>query len=1033
MDCEAQLGRHTHIPGSRLFRLLSWKLSASPRRMKGCLCFDGHGLGLSLRRPSPSGSRIELYAGWRRPLCVTATGVADYTRERLETELAAKLAFQRVTAAIFLFMIIGIWTAGIFYVYVKSQNVAFREAAESTLSAVADLKVQRIVDWRAERLGDAQAIMSNPVLAQQVKDFLAGPAESELRGGLLAWLKSEQGHTQSLRAVLLDRNMQVRLAFPEDKAYFGPIAADTAREAMRTKMASFSDLHLSRFSGEIHLDLAVPLIYPSALFESDGSAAALSDGQAVGVLDLEIDPSECLYSQLQVWPTASLTGETLLVRRDGDDVVFLNQLRHREDPALSFRLPIDRVQSLPAAMAVVGHEGQVEGVDYRDIPVLAAIRAIPGTHWFLVAKIDLVEMEAPLRERAWTVGIMLLILLVVAAMGMGLFDRHRTAQLLRRQLAAERDHAQTLEALQTERQNFEAIFASSPVGMLLLDGEAAIVNANAAMASIVSRESAEIIHQLDGGALGGIDSIEDVKDCGFAQVCSESPLMKALLRVVATGAPLRGAEIQPVLNTNDHERRPWLRVSAEPVILNGREHVVVAVDDITDRKRIEQAAYQEAELLATVLSHIPHSVFWKDRDSVYLGCNDAFARVAGVASAADIVGKTDYDLSWKKTESDWYRRCDREVMDRNEPKLDFEERQLQAGGKETFICTSKVPLRDAEGRVSGILGIYNDITERKRSDEALREANRCLKDTTARAERMAEQAKAADQAKSEFLANMSHEIRTPLTAVLGFAELLSADVLCCVVCADHPNCEKRRCGREYVDSIAANGQNLLRIISDILDLSKVEAGKLELERVPTRCCDLLAEVRSTAEARLTTKGLNFALEFEGPIPETIQTDPTRLRQVLNNVVGNAIKFTEAGGVRVVTRLIDAESPKPSLQFDVVDTGIGMTRRQVLRLFEPFAQADSSMTRRFGGTGLGLAISKRLVEILGGEIYVVETKPGSGTRFRITIDTGPLSGVAMVDDPRSAIVVRATNDGPPVRPERDERFGLSHSLRGGRPR
>ena len=267
-------------------------------------------------------------------------------------------------------------------------------------------------------------------------------------------------------------------------------------------------------------------------------------------------------------------------------------------------------------------------------------------------------------------------------------------------------------------------------------------------------------------------------------------------------------------------------------------------------------------------------------------------------------------------------------------------------------------------------------------------------------------AEAANRAKSEFLANMSHEIRTPLTAILGFSELLGGEMLGCTTCDKHWGCTTRVRCREHVDTVTANGQYLLSIINDILDLSKVEAGRLEVESVRTSPCEIIAEVASLARVRVEAKGLKFELEFGGPIPEYVQTDPTRLRQVLINLVGNAVKFTEIGSVHLVTSLVDAGGPRPMLQFDVVDTGIGMTPPQVARLFQPFAQADTSTTRRFGGTGLGLAISKRLVELLGGEIAVVETKPGCGTRVRVTVATGPLTGVMILDDPRSAVVVKS---------------------------
>jgi signal transduction histidine kinase/AmiR/NasT family two-component response regulator len=265
---------------------------------------------------------------------------------------------------------------------------------------------------------------------------------------------------------------------------------------------------------------------------------------------------------------------------------------------------------------------------------------------------------------------------------------------------------------------------------------------------------------------------------------------------------------------------------------------------------------------------------------------------------------------------------------------------------------------------------------------ALELANRALEQTN-------DAAKTATRAKSEFLANMSHEIRTPMTAILGFTEVLLENV------SDPESVEA-------AETIKRNGDHLLEIINDILDLSKIEAGKLKVERIPFSPCQTIADIASLMRVRADAKGLPLTMEYAGPIPETITTDPTRLRQILINLVGNAIKFTETGGIRVVTRLVDEEDRKPMLQFDVVDTGIGMKQEQVDVLFNAFSQADTSTSRKFGGTGLGLVISKRLAGRLGGDITVA-SEPGKGSTFSVTVAAGPLDGVRILARPEEAIV------------------------------
>ncbi len=252
-------------------------------------------------------------------------------------------------------------------------------------------------------------------------------------------------------------------------------------------------------------------------------------------------------------------------------------------------------------------------------------------------------------------------------------------------------------------------------------------------------------------------------------------------------------------------------------------------------------------------------------------------------------------------------------------------------------------------------------------------------------------AEAANRSKSEFLANMSHEIRTPMTAILGFADMLLER-------GDPTQAPVERL--DAAQTIRKNGEYLLGIINDILDLSKIEAGKLTVERIDCSLTQVVSDVISLIRVRAEGKGLPVTVDYHGPIPLTIQTDPTRLRQILINVLANAVKFTEAGEVRLSIRAV-RDPRAPVIQFDVKDTGVGMNQEQVTQLFRPFTQADASTTRSFGGTGLGLTISKRLARMLGGDVTVIETQRGTGTRFRMTIATGPLNNANWIDRPDQA--------------------------------
>ena len=246
----------------------------------------------------------------------------------------------------------------------------------------------------------------------------------------------------------------------------------------------------------------------------------------------------------------------------------------------------------------------------------------------------------------------------------------------------------------------------------------------------------------------------------------------------------------------------------------------------------------------------------------------------------------------------------------------------------------------------------------------------------------------ASRAKSDFLANMSHEIRTPMTSVIGYADLL----------LDPETTASEQL--THIQTIRRNGEHLLSILNDILDLSKIEAGKMTVENIRCSPSMIIVDVASLMRVRAKDKGLFFEVLYQTPIPETIESDPTRLRQVLMNLVGNAIKFTSSGGIRILARCEGADTETPTLTLEVVDTGIGMSSEQLGELFQPFVQADTSTTRKFGGSGLGLAICQRLARMLGGDIST-DSFPGRGSSFRLSVSAGSLGGVKMFEELQEA--------------------------------
>jgi PAS domain S-box-containing protein len=360
--------------------------------------------------------------------------------------------------------------------------------------------------------------------------------------------------------------------------------------------------------------------------------------------------------------------------------------------------------------------------------------------------------------------------------------------------------------------------------------------------------------------------------------------------------------------------------------------------------------------MSTLLDNIPDLAWVKDADGRYLAVNRALATTLGFEQPGQMIGLTDLDVHPPEL-SRAYRLDDAEVMASNGSKR-IEEQHVRPDGSSALVETIKTALCDRDGRVTGTVGIARDITQRRQAET----------DRVAR-----RSAEAANQAKSDFLANMSHEIRTPMNAILGMSYLALQSGL-------NPQ------QLNYVQKIHGAAESLLGIINDILDFSKIEAGKLDIEAIPFNLGDVMEGLGHLVGMNAEQKGLELLFALPPRLPQALVGDPSRLRQVLLNLGNNAVKFTERGEVVVAITVAGREDEAIALRFEVRDTGIGMTPDERQRLFQPFTQADSSTSRRYGGTGLGLSISRHLVQLMGGEIGVDST-PGQGSRFHFTLRFG----------------------------------------------
>ena len=394
----------------------------------------------------------------------------------------------------------------------------------------------------------------------------------------------------------------------------------------------------------------------------------------------------------------------------------------------------------------------------------------------------------------------------------------------------------------------------------------------------------------------------------------------------------------------------------------GKPYAVCGVStDITERKHAEDALEASREMLRLVLDTVPVAVFWKDKDLNYLGCNTNFAKDAGFSTPDELIGKDDLDMSWKES-AEIYRTDDRSVISSGEAKLNYEEPQDGVEDSRRWLKTSKIPLRNKGGDIFGVLGTYEDITDRKLAEVELEKAKIT--------------AESANKAKSAFLATMSHEIRTPLATIIGVEELL---------CDTELDNEQEK----YVKILRDTSAMLLKIINNILDFSKVESGQINIENSEFILRELSYSICSGFEVSAADSGLKSVCHVDDDVPDALIGDGIKLRQILSNLMDNAIKFTGEGGEVFFNASIDKESQSGGksgeevlIRFEVGDTGIGMSEENLELIFDRFTQLDVSSTRAHGGAGLGLAITKRLVELLGGKIWAKSTL-GKGTSFFFT--------------------------------------------------
>lgn len=817
---------------------------------------------------------------------------------------------------IVLFLILSASSIILGFLYYKSQKNRILRDKTLELSAIADLKVRQIAQWRNERADDARMIGENTPFVRLFYDYLYGEGTKIKKAEIIASLKSVISNTEYKNILFIDSAGNVKGFYPNQDTVLGDHMLQRFPEFIKLKAGVLTDLHRTSRVSYNHLDLVIPLL----TIWSD-------DPEPFGLLTIRIDPQETFYPLVQTWPIPGKTAESLLIRQEDDKVLYLNELRFRKNSEMELLKSVSE-EKLPAAMAIRGIETTTDGRDYRGRPVVAAMKKVPGSPWYLVAKTDQSEVFEILNRQITLIIVIIILFILTIGLLLGIIEWNENVRFYREKYEAELDH-------QALRKHYDFILKYANDIIFLTDRNMVIIEANDRATETYQRNRDELI----GMNLKEITAPGAVRD-----IAEESKVLDEKgFATYETFHVRKDGTVLPV------------EISARKVEIEGVKYFQSICRDITERKFAEETLRESETRFRKIFEESPISIVMTGKDMGIIRVNSAFTNMTGYGED-EIKTKSLREI----THPDYVQQDDVSLLRlvaEEIPVYHTENKYICRDGSIIWGSTIISIIRNNNDEVQYFLAMIEDITLRKKSEAELIAAK--------------EKAEESDRLKTAFLHNVSHEIRTPMNAIIGFSALLNEP--------DITEADRR----QFIDIIFQSGSQLLSIINDIVDIANIESGQVKIN---IREMNLNFSLRSLDEqfsykekSNLIPIKLRTGLSDDKAM---IMTDSTKLIQILSNLINNATKFTKDGRIDFGYALKDSE-----LEFYVKDTGIGIPPEHHSKIFERFFQVDNLISRKFGGTGLGLSICKAYVELLGGRIWLV-SKPGEGSDFRFTIPYKP---------------------------------------------